>query len=346
MNQLKRTILLFCIILLVHETANSLEIVAHRGVHQTYHRKNLKNETCTAERIDPPRHRFLENTVASIEKAFEYGATMVELDIHPTTEANGNPSEMVVFHDWTLNCRTNASCDNGCKCNNKRECITHDQTLKYIKSLDAGYGYTHDGGKTYPFRSSHYVGVIPTLEEVLDILINHPDKKLLINQKDRMKQTVQTFIRIAKKYPESIRRRIYFPFYNNPEFQRELQSLGIQESIYQGGGPSKNCFKRYLLTGIVGHFPEACRNQKLFIPIRQTLGFFHSTLENVVFVDLLWRWPEGFIELAHQHGTKIYPSQVDSKEEFEALKEFKIDGFMTNRIEEIGPLNRHQNSAD
>ena len=29
-------------------------LIAHRGVHQTYNREGLTNETCTAERIHPP----------------------------------------------------------------------------------------------------------------------------------------------------------------------------------------------------------------------------------------------------------------------------------------------------
>ncbi|MGV3492212.1 MAG: hypothetical protein ACO1OG_12925 [Devosia sp.] len=31
-----------------------------------YHRENLDSEACTAERIDPPTHELLENTIASM----------------------------------------------------------------------------------------------------------------------------------------------------------------------------------------------------------------------------------------------------------------------------------------
>jgi glycerophosphoryl diester phosphodiesterase len=40
----------------------AFELIAHRGVHQTFHSEGLTNETCTAERIDAPRHAYLENT--------------------------------------------------------------------------------------------------------------------------------------------------------------------------------------------------------------------------------------------------------------------------------------------
>ncbi|WP_244271816.1 glycerophosphodiester phosphodiesterase family protein [Pseudovibrio denitrificans] len=80
------------------------KFIAHRGVHQTYHRENLTNKTCTAERIDTPSHPYLENTIASMQAAFEAGADIVELDIHPTTD-----NKLAVFHDWTVDCRTNGS---------------------------------------------------------------------------------------------------------------------------------------------------------------------------------------------------------------------------------------------
>jgi len=45
---------------------------------------------------------ILENTLDSMAAAFELGADVVELDIHPTTDG-----QFAVFHDWTIDCRTN-----------------------------------------------------------------------------------------------------------------------------------------------------------------------------------------------------------------------------------------------
>ncbi len=318
----------------------AFELIAHRGVHQTYARENLTSETCTAVLVDQTGHEFMENTIPSIREAFKLGATMVEFDIHPTTEPNDQISRMVVFHDWTLDCRTDARCNDGCKCNTNGACVTHEQSFDYIRSLDIGYGYTYNNGETFPFRGK-YIGMVPSLEEVLDLLYEFPDKKYLVDQKDRMTRTVETFIRIIKKYPEEIRKRVYFPYFDNPDFENELRALGVQESIYQGGGPSKECFKKYLLTGAFGYFPKVCQNQKLFVPIRETMERLNQNLKGILFIDMLWGWPENFIKLAHRHGTKIYPSQVDSKEELETIMKFPVDGLMTNKIEVIGPLQTH-----
>src|SRR5688572_22222678 len=46
------------------------QLIAHRGVHQLFSLEGVENDTCTAERIFPPTHDFLENTLPSMEAAF------------------------------------------------------------------------------------------------------------------------------------------------------------------------------------------------------------------------------------------------------------------------------------
>ena len=79
-------------------------VLAHRGVHQTFSREGLTRDTCTATRIDPPTNPFLENTIPSMRASFAAGASAIEVDVHPTTDG-----EFAVFHDWTLDCRTNGA---------------------------------------------------------------------------------------------------------------------------------------------------------------------------------------------------------------------------------------------
>lgn len=316
-------------------TAHGFELIAHRGVHQNYHREDLDNDTCTADRIEATGHAFVENTTSSIRKAFELGASMVELDIHPTSEGDASKEDrMVVFHDWTLDCRTEARCRDGCNCENGT-CVTHLQPLSYLKTLDLGYGYTFDGGKTFPFRGK-FKGQMPTLEEALDILREYPDKKLTVNWKDKFPRTIEIFLRIVSRYPEEVRKRIYFEYY--AQDTKRFTDLGIQESVYQGGGPVKACLKKYVLLGWSGYFPEECRNTQFFVPLRETLGRISKNLDSVKATDVLWGWPHKFIERAHAHGTRIYISQVDSEEELQQVIDLPIDGIMTNKIELIAPL--------
>src|SRR5690349_8764956 len=94
-------------------------LLAHRGVAQTFTMKDIQNDTCTAERIYNPEHNFLENTIPSVEAAFEDGADMVELDVHITKD-----NQFAVFHDWTVDCRTNG------------KGVTRDYTMAELKKLD------------------------------------------------------------------------------------------------------------------------------------------------------------------------------------------------------------------
>jgi glycerophosphoryl diester phosphodiesterase len=320
--------ILICLGLLV-SVANAYEIVAHRGVHQTFPREGLKNDTCTATRIYPPTHGFVENTLESIREAYRLGATMVEIDIHPTSDG-----KMVVFHDWTLDCRTEARCDNGCKCDDPAMCVTHDQPLEFLKSLDLGHGYTADGGKTFPLRGK-FIGKMPTLGEALGLLLEFRDKKLLINVKDKLDRTQEGFLEMIQKYPVELRRRVQFQW--KPEYRQRFQALEVQEDISQGNNRAKGCWLRYLVTGWVGYVPEICRNTKLFVPIRETLDRLHPWLGSIRGTSVLPGWPHKMIERFEAHGTKLYATQVDSVEEFREMRKLPLHGIMTNRIELLSP---------
>ena len=100
-------------------------LLAHRGMAQTFPMEGIQGDTCTAEIIYEPKHPYLENTIPSMEAAFAAGADIVELDIQPTTDG-----EFAVFHDWTLECRTNG------------EGVTREYSMTELKRLDIGYGYT------------------------------------------------------------------------------------------------------------------------------------------------------------------------------------------------------------
>src|SRR5262245_37519311 len=126
------------------------QILAHRGVYQTFPTENLDNDSCTATLIAPPQHLFLENTLASMRAAFDSGADVVELDVHLTPDG-----KFAVFHDWTLECRTDGTG------------VTELTPFSLLNTLDIGYGYTADGGKSFPFRGKAK-GLMPELTEVFE----------------------------------------------------------------------------------------------------------------------------------------------------------------------------------
>jgi glycerophosphoryl diester phosphodiesterase len=123
--------------LLVPQPAGAPILLAHRGIAQRFDMNDVRNDTCTAAHMLPPTHGYLENTNPSMDASFRAGADIVEFDIHPTTDG-----KLAVFHDWTVDCRTDG------------KGVTREHSLAELKRLDIGHGHTADGGKTFPFRGN------------------------------------------------------------------------------------------------------------------------------------------------------------------------------------------------
>ena len=93
--------------------------------------------------------RAPENTPEAFRLAVEARAGGLELDVHMTRDG-----EMVVIHDATVDRTTDGSGAVG------------EMTLEELRGLDAGYRFSPDGGRSYPYRGR---GVrIPTLAEVCE----------------------------------------------------------------------------------------------------------------------------------------------------------------------------------
>jgi len=89
-----------------------------------------------------------ENTLAAFRRAVEIGVAYAELDVHVTRDG-----QVVVIHDEMLERTTNG------------QGKVQEHTLAQLQQLDAGYWFSADGGRQFPFRAA---GVrIPTLAEVL-----------------------------------------------------------------------------------------------------------------------------------------------------------------------------------
>jgi glycerophosphoryl diester phosphodiesterase len=280
----------------------SFQLVAHRGVHQTFPLDNLQNDTCTAKIIDPPTHIFLENTIDSVNQAFKDGADMVEIDIHPTTD-----NQLAVFHDWTVDCRTNG------------RGITHEQSMTDLKKLDLGYGYTADGGKTYPFRGKA-IGLMPTLTEVLKAF---PDKKLAINQKDKFTKTVELVAKALKEQPKLQHQNIYF-LSGDEQFSLLQKEVPEVQRILPSRNEIKGCTFNYLGMLFSGKISESCNRNAFVVPAR--------------YLKYIPGWPSLFLLQARQANLKVYVGDVDTPKDLEEVKGLPINGIVTNRIEVISSL--------
>ncbi|RHW41760.1 glycerophosphodiester phosphodiesterase [Neobacillus notoginsengisoli] len=281
------------------------KLLAHRGVAQTFHMEGITNDTCTAERIYPPEHGYLENTIPSMEAAFDAGADLVELDIHPTKDG-----QFAVFHDWTIDCRTNGTG------------VTRDHTMAELKKLDIGYGYTADNGKTYPFRGKG-IGMMPSLDEVLN---RFPNKEFLIHMKSN---DPEEGIMLAEYFSGLSEERLgQLSVYGG-----DAPIATLKENLPDMRGMSKatlkSCLLPYIAVGWTGVVPGACERTQLHIPEK--------------IAPWLWGWTGKFMPRMEAAETRVvlvagdggFSEGFDSKEDVERIASDFSGWVWTNRIDKI-----------
>ncbi|WP_072373640.1 glycerophosphodiester phosphodiesterase family protein [Hyphomicrobium sp. NDB2Meth4] len=288
---------------------DSPTLLAHRGLGQTFTREDLDAQTCTASRIYPPEHGFIENTLPSMQAAFAAGADIVEFDIHPTTDGH-----FAVFHDWTLDCRTDG------------KGVTREHTLAELKALDIGYGYTADGGKTFPFRGKG-IGAMPSLDEVLAAF---PDKRFLVHIKSNDASEGDKLAAFLSHLSSDARGRLMIYGAAPPI---EAVHTKLPDIRYGSKTSLKACVFDYIKAGWLGQVPAACRSGLMLVP------------SNIA--PWLWGWPNRFLQRMHEAGVEVFilgphdggqfSTGIDEVQQFEDLPSSFSGGIWTNRIDRIGP---------
>jgi glycerophosphoryl diester phosphodiesterase len=285
-------------------------LLAHRGVHQTFASEGLENDTCTASRIRPPEHDFIENSIPSMTAAFAAGADIVEFDVHPTTDG-----QFAVFHDWSVDCRTNG------------KGVTREKTLAELKALDIGYGYTADGGQTFPLRGKG-AGLLPSLD---DVLAAFPGKRFLIHIKSRDGDEGRKLAARLAALPAEARARLTIYGHDTP-----LAALrGVLPDIRVASrGALVQCLSRYLGLGWSSYVPAACRNTLVLLPMN--------------YAGLMWGWPGRFLARMRENGSEVlllgayeggdFTTGIDTATEVARLPDDYSGGIWTTRIQAIAPL--------
>lgn len=282
-------------------------LLAHRGIAQQFDPTGVGNDTCTASRMLPPTHDYLENTIASMRAGFAAGADIVEADIHPTTDG-----QFAVFHDWTVDCRTEG------------KGVTRDHSMAELQALDIGYGYTADGGKTFPFRGKG-IGLMPSLDEVLSTF---PDKQFLINIKSNDPEEGKKLAAVLSALPAD-RRQTLMVYGGDKPIAAVRAALSDIRTMSRSS--LQTCLLRYFGTGWTGIVPQACRDTLVLVPIN--------------IAPWLWGWPDRFLNRMDAAGSRVFvlgpysggdfSTGLDTPELISRLPENYSGGIWTNEIETI-----------
>jgi glycerophosphoryl diester phosphodiesterase len=286
-------------------------LLAHRGLGQTFPIAGLSGDTDTSKIIYPPEHPFLENTIASMEAAFRAGADIVELDVQRTADGR-----FAVFHDATLEFRTDG------------QGPIRARTLESLKTLDVGFGYSADGGKTFPFRGKG-VRLMPSFDEVL---ARFPEREFLIDMKTGDAEDGAAMAALLGRLPREHVERL--AAYGGKAAMRALASA-LPSFRVMSPSSLLSAGLSYLLLGWTGYVPAACHDTELRIPLR--------------YAPLFWGWPHRFIRRMDSVNTRVmlvagdgkWSEGFDTPESLGAIPDGYAGVIWTNRIDRIGPvLNR------
>lgn len=282
-------------------------LLAHSGIPQTFSLVGIESDTCTAERIDDPNHPYLENTISSMSAAFDAGADMVELDIKLTKD-----NQFAVFHDWTLDCRTDATG------------MVSDYTMDELRKMDIGYGYTADEGKTHPFLGKG-IGLMPSLDEVL----NHfPDKQFLIHIKSDDSKEGDLLADFLSNFSSS--RLSQLTVYGGDQPIASLSNR-MPDLRVMSMNTLKSCLISYEGLGWTGYMPDACKNTEIHIP--------------ETYAPWIWGWPNKLLNRMDAVDTRVilvagdgnWSEGFDSVNDLNRLPKDYSGGIWTNRIDLIAP---------
>ncbi len=225
----------------------AIKLIAHRGVMQLS--SGTKGE-CSATQIEVPHHDFIENTIPAIDEARRNGARMIQID--PVSTADG---KIALFHDLSLDCRTNGKGP------------VRGATLAQLKALDAGYGYSADGGKSFPLRGKG-VGLIPQLGEALTLI---GDGAVLFNfnsddpaEADRLIAALNAAGRDVIAHGDG--------FSAPAPLHARFRSAYPKAWVF-GDDSAAACTSAYLKQGWLGLTPAVCKGGTIAIPINYQWAF-------------------------------------------------------------------------
>ena len=216
-----------------------------------------------------------ENTLTAIKKAIEMKADGIEIDIQLTKDG-----KIVVIHDWKVDRTTTG------------RGFVYELDFGYIRSLDAGQWYTKD-----------FIGeVVPTLEEVLDILPN--DMMLNIEIKDTARKhsnIEEKMLEVLKKYPEKFDNIIVSSFHHDKI--KKLQKLEPKLKLALLTDSEFIEIEKYLSTNGLNSYS------------------YHPEINLISKKD---------IEILHKNGIKVFVWTVNKEEDLDYLVKLGVDGVITN----------------
>jgi glycerophosphoryl diester phosphodiesterase len=236
-----------------------------------------------------------ENTLVSFRAALDKGAGALELDVHRTADG-----EIVVFHDATLERTTNGAG------------LLRERTLGELRELDAGFRFSPDGGRTFPFRGKGIA--IPTLREVCQAFTDTP----LVVEIKQVDPPVEEGVAQVLQSSEADDRALVFSLHQEPV--RRYRTVASDSPT--GFGPDEVAeFLRRVETGHWDGYRPA--GLAFAVPVH----WYGTRIVSRAFVDA-----------AHRLGCEVYVWTVNEPGEMHALLDLEVDGLITDFPERLSDV--------
>ena len=228
-----------------------------------------------------------ENTMLAFERAHDLGVDVIEIDVHSTSDG-----VLVVMHDATVDRTTNGTGR------------VHDLTLAKIKKLDAGYRWSQDGMKTFPYRGQGIT--VPTLEEVF---MRFPEMRFNIEPKQENPSLAKPLCLMMRE-KKMVDKVIVGSFRQTvlDEFRRECPEVATSAS------PAE-----------VSDFVRVYKaeRQAAYRPLMRAL----QVPEYVGGMHVL---SKDFVDAAHLRNLQVHAWTVNETESMSRLIGIGVDGIMTD----------------
>ncbi len=238
-----------------------------------------------------------ENTLTAFRGALELGYTHIETDVHLTRDG-----QIVCFHDPTLERTTNG------------RGLVKEHSLDELRELDAGYRFTPDGGRSFPFRGAGCR--IPTLEEALAL---DPNLCLNLEMKQREPDMVEPLRAFIERHDVGHRVLVASAQDALTRRFRRLQRLHRSRDRRGMRVPTSPGARGILL------FWGSVR-----LGLDSFLTFPFDALQVPVSHGPLRVVDRRFVERAHAHGIHVHVWTINDPAEMRRLYALGVDAVMTD----------------
>ncbi len=230
---------------------------------------------------------FPENTVFACKKILDSNlAGFLEMDFHLTKD-----NIPVVIHDFSVDRTTNG--------------IGEVSSLNYseLEGLDAGYRFTADSGKSFPYRGKSVK--IGKLEEFFQTF---PNKNLMIEVKPNSEYAADQLLELIQKY-------------------------GREDSVIVGSFHQE--IKDYLFkkNPNLAFFASKSEVTIWYLLFKVGLSHIYKMKSHVLAVPLkagIFELNNSLLEKAHSQNLKVYVWTINDEPTMKLLLDMGVDGIMTD----------------